>query len=105
LVQNYGRHKTRRSYISTYVHLILERLLDSIKDSGTGVSVHGHKNLKFVDNIDLLQVERDKPQENLKQISEAGEVAGLKINVQKNQDYGVWTRGHQKGTNNWEHTN
>jgi len=38
----------------------LERVLDSIKDSGTGLSVYGHNinSLKFADDIDLLEVER-----------------------------------------------
>jgi len=33
--------------------------------------------------IDLLEVERDRLQERLKQISVAGEAAGLKIDIQK----------------------
>jgi len=48
--------------------LYLERMMDTIKENGTGISVPGHKinNLKFVDDIDLLEEDRDELQENLK---------------------------------------
>jgi len=60
----------------------LERVMDTIKENGTGISVHGHKinNLMFADDIDFLEEDRD---ENLKRLNEAGEASGLKINVQK----------------------
>jgi len=59
--------------------------MDTIRDSGTGVSVHEQKinNLKFADDIDLLEEDRDELQGNLERISEAGEAAGLQINTEK----------------------
>jgi len=59
--------------------------MDTIKENGTGIAVHGHKinNLKFADDIDLLEEDWDELQENLKQLNEAGEASGLKINIQK----------------------
>ena len=63
----------------------LERVMDSVRDNGTGVSVHGHtiNNLKFADDIDLLEEDRDELQANLERINEAGEAAGLQINIEK----------------------
>ena len=63
----------------------LERVMDSVRDNGTGVSVHGHKinNLKFADDIDLLEEDRDELQGNLERINEAGEAARLQINIEK----------------------
>jgi hypothetical protein len=63
----------------------LERVMDSIRDNGTGISVHGHKinNLKFADDIDLLEENRDELQGNLEKINEAGKAAGLEINIDK----------------------
>jgi len=57
----------------------------TIKENRTGISVHGHKinNLKFADDIDLLEEDRDEMQENLKRLNEAGKASGLKINIQK----------------------
>ena len=63
----------------------LERVMDSVRDNNTGVSVHGSliNNLKFADDIDLLEEDRDKLQQNLVKINEAGEAVGLKINIGK----------------------
>ena len=63
----------------------LERIMDPIRDNGTGVSVQGHlvNNLKFADDVDLLKEDRDKLQGNLERINEAGEAAGLHINTEK----------------------
>jgi len=59
--------------------------MDTIKENGTGISVHGHKinNLKFADDIGLLEEDKDELQENLKQISIKQEASGLEINIQK----------------------
>jgi len=45
--------------------------MDTIKENGTGISVHGHKinNLKFADDNELLEKDRDELQENLKKSS------------------------------------
>ena len=58
--------------------------MDPIRDNGTGVSVQGHlvNNLKFADDVDLLEEDRDKLQGNLERINEAGEAAGLQINTE-----------------------
>ena len=66
--------------------------MDSIQEKGTGVSVHGHKinNLTFADDIDLLEEDRDELQENLSRINEAGEAAGLKVNIKKTYSHSVW---------------
>jgi len=59
--------------------------MDTTKENENGISVHGFKinNLKFADEIDLLEEDRDALQENLKRLNEAGEASGLKINIQK----------------------
>ena len=40
-------------------------------------------NLHFADNIDLIEENREKLQEILIQLTEAGEKAGLKLNISK----------------------
>jgi len=61
----------------------LERVMNTIKENGTGISIHGHKinNLKFADDIDLLEEDRYELQENLERLNEAEEASGLKINI------------------------
>ena len=63
----------------------LERIMDAVRDNGTGVSVQGHRinNLKFADDIDLLEEDDDDLQWNLDRINEAAEAAGLQINIEK----------------------
>jgi len=54
--------------------------MDSRKENGTG---HKINNLKFADDIDLLEEDRNELQENLKRLAEAGEASGLKIKIKK----------------------
>jgi len=63
----------------------LERVMDTIKENGTGITVHGNKitNPKFADDSDLLEENRDELKENLKWLNEAGEASRLKIHIQK----------------------
>jgi Reverse transcriptase (RNA-dependent DNA polymerase) len=65
--------------------MYLERIMDPIRNNGTEVSVNGYmaNNLKFADDIDLLEEDRDKLQGNLERINEAGEATGLQINTEK----------------------
>jgi len=55
LVQNHGRYTTRRSDITNNFHL--ERVMDTITENGTGLSVHGHmiNYLKFADDVDFSE--------------------------------------------------
>ncbi len=66
--------------------------MDSVRDNGTGISVHGYKinNLKFADAIVLLKEDRVELQGNLDRINEAGEAAGLQINIEKTMTMVFW---------------
>ena len=57
--------------------------MDGVKDNNTGVSVQGIllNNLKFADDIDLLEECRDKLQDNLRIVDEESKAAGMKINI------------------------
>src|SRR6218665_2219189 len=63
----------------------LERVMENIQENGTGVSVQGERinNLRFADDIDLLQYSHEKLQENVHELNIAAQRAGLKINVDK----------------------
>jgi Reverse transcriptase (RNA-dependent DNA polymerase) len=63
----------------------LEKVMGSVRNNGTGVLVHRHKinNLKFADDIDLQEEDRDELQGNLEKVNEPGEAAGLQINIEK----------------------
>ncbi len=63
----------------------LERVMDSLRDNASGISVHGSKinNFKFADDIVLLEEDRVELQGNLDRINEVGEAAELQINTEK----------------------
>src|SRR6218665_949420 len=65
--------------------IYLERIMDVIGDRDTEVQIQGHNlnNLKFADDIDMIEENRKKLQENMNEVRKAGEAAGLKINVGK----------------------
>ena len=79
MVQNYGWYMTRSLDIANNFYLIPWESDGQEKE--TGISIHARKinNLKFADDIDLLEEDRDK----LKRINEAGKAAGLTINFEK----------------------
>ena len=58
--------------------------MDSVRNNDTGVSVCGHmiNNVKCADDIDLLEEDREKLQENLEWISEAREATGMQTNTE-----------------------
>jgi hypothetical protein len=53
-------------------------------------------NLKFADDIDLLEEDRDKLQGNLERINEVREAAGLQINTKIGNDNMVFGQGDIK---------
>jgi len=57
----------------------LERLMDTIQNNDTGVSVQGCRinNLKVADDIDLLEESQSQLQDNVTRLHEAEEAAGL----------------------------
>ena len=63
----------------------LERVMDGVKENTTGISIHGHRlsNLKFADDIDLIEGSRDELQKNFQILNTAGKAAGLLINGKK----------------------
>src|SRR6218665_686798 len=63
----------------------LERILDKIQDNGTAISVRGIKinNLRFADGIDLIEESCETLQDSVRVLNDAGNRAGLKINIGK----------------------
>ena len=59
--------------------------MGTIQDNGTGISVQGERinNLRFADDIDLLENDCEKLQRNVNELNTAAQRAGLKINVDK----------------------
>ena len=62
--------------ISSFI-IYLERIIDVIGDRDTEVRIQGHNinNLKFGDDIDMIEENRNKLQENMNEVRKAGEAA------------------------------
>jgi len=60
-----------------------ERVMDGLWDNGTGITIHGYQlnNLRFADDIDLIDERRDMLQANINTLNATGEEAGLRINI------------------------
>jgi len=63
----------------------LERVMTAVEEKEMAVSVNGLRvnNLRFADDIDLLETNRDTLQENLELLKGDAEKMGLKINIGK----------------------
>ena len=64
--------------------LFLERIMNKIKNrENTGVSVHGNRvnNLRFADDIDILEQSNDKLQDTIDKLHTESERYGMHINV------------------------
>jgi len=51
--------------------------MDGLRDNGTGISIHRYQlsNLRFADDIDLIEEQRDMLQANINTLNAAGEAA------------------------------
>ena len=65
--------------------ITLERVMDKINESRSGISVNGTQinNLRFADDIDLIDEEQGRLQKNTQILQKEGNKAGLKINMKK----------------------
>ncbi|HMW60562.1 MAG TPA: reverse transcriptase domain-containing protein, partial [Leptospiraceae bacterium] len=63
----------------------LERVMDTMKELNTGVSIHGQtiSNLKFADDVDLLDSCQENLQRKVTVVDQAGRETGLKMNISK----------------------
>ena len=55
-------------------------------------------NIRYADDTTLL-AESDEELKSLLKVNEESEKAGLKLNIQKNEDHGIWT--HYLMVNGW----
>jgi len=73
--------------------LFLERIMDKIKNSeNSGVSVHGNRvnNLRFVDDVDIIEHSNEKLQETVDKLHTESERYGMHINVVKTKNLEVF---------------
>jgi hypothetical protein len=66
--------------------------MDGVTENTTGISIHGHRlsNLRFADNVDLIEGSRDELQNSFQILNTAGKAAGLLINGNKTKTVVFW---------------
>ena len=66
--------------------------MDGVQDNSTGITVQGERinNLRFADNIDMIEESLDQLRENVGELGKKGSKAELKINTGKTKNNGIW---------------
>ena len=72
----------------------LEEAQAGIKTAGRNMN-----NLRYADDTTLMAESEEELRSLLMKVKEESEKAGLKLNIQKNEDYGIWS--HHFMANRW----
>ena len=56
-------------------------------------------NLRYADDTTLMTESKEEPKSILIKVKEEIEKTGLKLNIQKNEDHGIWS--HHRMANGW----
>ena len=73
-------------------------------EAQAGIKIAGRNinNLKYEDDTTLTAESEEELKSLLMKVKEKSEKAGLKLNIQKNKDYGI--RSHHFMGNSWENS-
>ena len=79
-------------------HIVQNAGLD---ESQTGIQIAGRNsnNLRYADDTTLMAESKEKLKSLLMKVKEESEKTGLKLNIQKKKDHGIWS--HHIMTNRW----
>ena len=86
-----GAHKAvyRHLVYLTYMQSTSWKMLDE-SQAGIKISKRNINNLRYADDTTLM-VEREELKSPLMTVKEEIEKAGLKLNIQKNKNHGIWS--------------
>ena len=68
--------------------------------SGINIAWRNINNLRYADDTTLMAESEEELKSLLMKVKEENEKAGLKLNIQKNEDHGLWS--HHFMANRWE---
>ena len=72
----------------------LDELQAGLKIGGRNIN-----NLRYADDTTLMTESKEEPKSILIKVKEESEKTGLKLNIQKNEDHGIWS--HHRMANGW----
>jgi len=67
--------------------------------AGIKISRRNINNLRYADDTTLMTESKEEPKSILIKVKEESEKTGLKLNIQKNEDHGIWS--HHRMANGW----
>ena len=67
--------------------------------AGTKIAGRNINNLRYADDTTLMAETEEELKNLLMKVKEESEKAGLKLNIQKNKDHGIWS--HHFMANTW----
>ena len=72
-----------------------------LEEAQAGVKIGGRKinNLRYADDTTLMAESEEELKSLLMKVKEESEIVGLKLNIQKNEDHGIWS--HHFMANRW----
>ena len=72
-----------------------------LDEAQAGIKIAGRNinNLRYADDTNIMEESEEELRSLLMKVKEESEKAGLKLNIQKNEDYGIWS--HHFVANRW----
>ena len=73
-----------------------------LEEAQAGIRIAGRNinNLRYADDTTLMAEREEELKSLLMQVKEESEKVGLKLNIQKNEDHGIWS--HHFMANRWD---
>ena len=72
-----------------------------LEETQAGIQISGRNinNLRYADDTTLMAESEEELKSLLMKVKEESEIVGLKLNIQKNEDHGIWS--HHFMANRW----
>ena len=83
----------------TYAECIMQNARLDEAQAGIKIAGRNINNLRYADDITLMAESEGELKSFLMKVKEESEKAGLKLNIQKNEDHGIWS--HHLMVNRW----
>ena len=87
-------------FFNLYAEYIMRNARLDEEQAGIKISRRIINNLRYTDDTTLMGESEEELKSLLMQVKEESEKAGLKFNIQKNEDHGIWS--HHFMVNRWE---
>ena len=74
-----------------YAEYIIQNARLNEAQAGINIAGRNINNLRYAEDTTLMAESEEKLKNLLRKVKEESEKAGLKLNIQKNEGYGIWS--------------